>query len=324
MIKNKSNVIVCSMYDFPQKVEKYGGLKNENMAFISIMATDECAKYYLREKYGDNPKDNEHFLPEGPRVCNVKFDDLEEDREFQGYTLRTITEEQADKIVNFIEQNLDKNFLIHCRAGASRSQGVYRFIMDMYSDYYTPCIENELNPCLTPNAEVVRKLKRSYYKKHKMYEFAETTIVDNRALITEEVTKDSGKYVVLDHNYKQNEEEIDESNIQYLVGAIDGTDDYYYLFLGKDLELTLSSCVGGYKVLKSSPRNQFMDSIPIDARDIFERKLKKEVVECIKSSAVDFWNEYHHLLKNHGEDVEVEEIMNSPENGILFFRIWKE
>ena len=321
MMRKKSNIIVCSMYDFPAKVKKYGGLENENMAYISIMATDECAKYYLQEKYEDDPEDNEHFLPEGPRVCNVKFDDLKEDREYQGHMFKTITEEQADKIVDFIERNLGKHFLIHCRAGASRSQGVYRFMMDMYPSYYTPCIENDLNPCLTPNAEVVRKLKRAYYKKHKMYEFADPNIVDNRTLITKEVTEDSGKYVVLDYNYKPNEEEIDESKIQFLVGAMDGMDDYYYLLLDKNLKLTLSSCVIGYKVLRSEPKNQFMNTIPFEEHELFEENLRKKVIEYITMSAMDF---YHGLLKKHKEDVEVEEIIDSPENGILFFKVWKE
>ena len=42
----------------------------------------------------------------------------------------------------------------------SRSQGVVRFILDTYPDYR----EHPDNHCITPNREVVRKLKNEYYK----------------------------------------------------------------------------------------------------------------------------------------------------------------
>ena len=69
---------------------------------------------------------------------------------------------EAFKLCKFIDKNIKEgnNIFVHCSAGASRSQGVVRYILDTY-----PEIEWETrdeNPCLTPNYHVVRMLKRAY------------------------------------------------------------------------------------------------------------------------------------------------------------------
>lgn len=69
---------------------------------------------------------------------------------------------QSNRIVKFIEENKDKNFMVHCNAGASRSQGVVRYILDTYGENNFETRDS--NPCLTPNMHVVRMLKRSYRK----------------------------------------------------------------------------------------------------------------------------------------------------------------
>ena len=119
--------------------------------------------------------DNEHYLEDGPDVFNVNFDDLREDRKYKGHVFRTITQEQADDMVDFIEKNLGKHFIVHCKAGASRSQAVHRFILDMYPDQYEKCPENLENPCETPNMEVVRKLKIAWRNRHGGSAFGEIT-----------------------------------------------------------------------------------------------------------------------------------------------------
>ena len=158
----KKNVLVYPKPLFPYVVEKLKG--KSDIAYISIEATPECAKYYLEPEHDDY--DNEHYLEDGPNVFNVNFDDLGEDREYKGHIFRTITQEQADDMVDFIEKNLGKHFIVHCKAGASRSQAVHRFILDMYSDQYEKCPENLENPCETPNMEVVRKLKIAWRNRH--------------------------------------------------------------------------------------------------------------------------------------------------------------
>ena len=155
-------VLACSRFSFPKYVEEFGGPNSKDSAYISISATKECAEHYLQYNLSkDWESECSHYLLDSDNVCNVNFDDLEKDIIFtDNIVFRTISEEQAKKIVLFIEKNLGKNFLIHCRAGMSRSQGVVRFILDTYPDYR----EHPDNHCITPNREVVRKLKNEYYK----------------------------------------------------------------------------------------------------------------------------------------------------------------
>lgn len=125
----------------------------ENVAFISITGTEECQMYYLKEK-------EEHwFKQEHPNVLNISFDDIDTDEvEWEGHIFYGLQPEQAKEIVRFIEYNLGKDFWIHCRAGQSRSQGIVRFILDCYPEYDWKTRPN--NPCITPNIDVVAKLKR--------------------------------------------------------------------------------------------------------------------------------------------------------------------
>jgi len=155
----KRKVIVYSEEDF----KKLENLDRLDQAIISICCTGECRKYYLEPKKG---KTDNHIYKSSYRVLNIDFDDLNVDLNYKGHLFRTITEEQALEIVNFIELNIGKDFIIHCGAGKSRSQGVFRFIIESYPEYYEETIENKDNPCLTPNIEVIRKLKEAYRKIH--------------------------------------------------------------------------------------------------------------------------------------------------------------
>lgn len=73
--------------------------------------------------------------------------------------------EEAFNLVCFINRNIEvcrvKTIFIHCAVGASRSQGVVRYILDTYGHEYD-IKTNPNNPCLTPNAHVVMMLKRAY------------------------------------------------------------------------------------------------------------------------------------------------------------------
>ena len=99
-------------------------------AFISIIGTKECLEHYLHEP------DTVHWFKDGhDNVLNLDFDDIAEDIVHDGHTYKAMSNEQAEKAVEFIERNIGKDFTIHCRAGMSRSQGVGCFIHDMYEGY---------------------------------------------------------------------------------------------------------------------------------------------------------------------------------------------
>lgn len=67
----------------------------------------------------------------------------------------------AKRIVDFINNNINCDFFIHCSAGVSRSQGIVRYILDTYKDINWETKED--NPCICPNIHVVRMLKRINY-----------------------------------------------------------------------------------------------------------------------------------------------------------------
>lgn len=128
-----------------------------NIAFISIVGSWECQKYYLGEE------ETHYFSQSSPTVLNLAFDDIPRDQlVWKGHVFYGLSEEQAEEIVKFVRANLGKDFWIHCRAGQSRSQGIVRYILDCYPDIVWKTRPD--NPCTTPNIDVVAKLKRIYWK----------------------------------------------------------------------------------------------------------------------------------------------------------------
>ena len=156
---NKKNTFAVNRYIFPQIADMLSDCKD--IAFISICETKDCAIYNQEE-------DNTHYLPSSENVLNLEFDDIEQDIVQECYHFYTISNEQANQIYLFIKKHLDKHIICHCRAGHSRSIGVVKYIFDTYPDYYEYCEVNALNPIVTPNYDVVTKLKRQYRNMLKM------------------------------------------------------------------------------------------------------------------------------------------------------------
>lgn len=129
---------------------------NDNFAFISIAASDSCSIGLW-----DSLEQTSHHLDEniGINVCNVNFDDVTEDEIFTNergieYSASAISIQDAKKIVAFVKDNIGKHFIIHCKAGKSRSQAVAKFITDNFNDTYQFNLYNLANPCNTPNIKV--------------------------------------------------------------------------------------------------------------------------------------------------------------------------
>ena len=161
MKQGKKKIHVLSQFVFDDRMRNLNlnddNVENTDMAFISIIGTPECLKYYLEEE------DTKHYFKEHPNVINLDFDDISEDEiEWKGHIFKGLSMEQAEKLFDFIEKNIDKTFYIHCRAGYSRSQGVGHFINDFYKDEFES--KSLLPHC---NEDVYRKLSKCYYKKYK-------------------------------------------------------------------------------------------------------------------------------------------------------------
>lgn len=150
---NKKNAFAVNRYIFPQIADILSDCKD--IAYISICETEDCVKY-------NNEEDNSHYLSSGENVLNLNFDDIEHDVIQDEYHFHAISNEQAKELYSFIEKHLDKHIICHCRAGHSRSIGVVKYIFDTYPEYYEDCELNALNPIVTPNYDVVTKLKQQY------------------------------------------------------------------------------------------------------------------------------------------------------------------
>ena len=77
--------------------------EHNDTAFISIICTDDVQKYYLGEE------EHHWFKQNHSNVLNLEFDDVTHDINWKDFTAHAITDKQAQQIVEFIENNLDKN-----------------------------------------------------------------------------------------------------------------------------------------------------------------------------------------------------------------------
>ena len=136
--------------------------KFSNLAFIDIIGTKDSIEKYLHE---DNTK--HWFEKEHPNVLNLEFDDISEDEfEYNGIVFKGFTNEQAKKSYDFILANENKDFIICCRAGISRSQAFGNFIHDYFGGYDSASLLG------TPNYYVYTKLTREHLK-HKGFKLGE-------------------------------------------------------------------------------------------------------------------------------------------------------
>lgn len=148
-----------------------GNVDNEkDKAFIDIIGTEECLKYYL-----DEPN-TKHYFEDHPNVLNLEFDDTPTDVMYKGHLFKTMNMTQAERTVNFIEEMIEDGvtyFRICCRAGMSRSRAIAEFI-------YRHCLQHEIEVEYADRTEyttmlnrmVLLKLQHAYYKKHQMYEYS--------------------------------------------------------------------------------------------------------------------------------------------------------
>lgn len=126
-----------------------------NYAIIEILDTNRSKKPFTDHSNGSNTA---IFSKKHPNVLVLSFDDIEKDFVSNGHEYKSMSERQGKKIFKFIQNNIDKDkFIVHCRAGISRSGAIGRFIIDFlkYKGYYTYFPEHN-NIC--PNAHVSRIL----------------------------------------------------------------------------------------------------------------------------------------------------------------------
>lgn len=130
----------------------------EDWAFISICHTPQIAQNFFQDE------DKHYFKDPHDNVLNLEFDDItcsmslvKSDSGLE-VAAQGITVEQATLIVEFIKKhvNYKRNFLIHCRAGRSRSQAIVKYITITYGEVET----SKFNPLVSYNTFVLDNLKR--------------------------------------------------------------------------------------------------------------------------------------------------------------------
>lgn len=147
---------------------------HKDKAFISIIGTPEVLEYYLKEPY------TEHWFKKNhSNVINLEFDDCSEDKEHKytnGYgeevTIHayTMNEKQAEELYDFIEKNKGKTFIIHCRAGLSRSIGVGKYILGFIDGYENCKGKGHIDRITSYNSNTSSMLAKVWYKKHKIFQ----------------------------------------------------------------------------------------------------------------------------------------------------------
>lgn len=98
-----------------------------------------------------------YFLKEHKNVLILHFDDIEHEKE--GYKCFDIYD--AERIIEFAEENINKNFIIHCTAGISRSGAVGTFLFNNYCKYSILKF-NDDNKYISPNNLVLNILNNEY------------------------------------------------------------------------------------------------------------------------------------------------------------------
>ena len=131
---------------------------DQNTAFIQVGGTDlETTDEY------------QFYLKDTDNAIGLRFDDADEIVQAQiigtdKYVgVYPMTEEQAEILYEFIEKNKDKEtFLVHCRAGQSRSGGIVSFLGE-----YFKIPEREIrlmSPGIHPNRRIVNILNKIHNK----------------------------------------------------------------------------------------------------------------------------------------------------------------
>lgn len=127
----------------------------KNQAFIEVQGEEDI-------------KSNEelafHFKQNHPNVLRLMFDDCDEDKEImdlsgnsKGLWIRTINKEQTVELHKFINNNKDKNFIIHCHAGVSRSGAIAQYVCEVKDIPLE--IFQQMNPYVLPNRRVLSELR---------------------------------------------------------------------------------------------------------------------------------------------------------------------
>jgi len=172
-VKEKYLIHVMGVSEFVRvmKTNKFTDYNIEDykdLAIISIICDDSS---FMPFKHGVG--DEHYFKQNHANVLNMKFYDIDKVEEFNGKTYHPFNPEQAKRLIDFIEVNQKKNYIIHCHAGISRSGAVGQFITDFYGWADKATFRFQYGKRIVPNTEVTRRLKEEWIRKHSKLDITE-------------------------------------------------------------------------------------------------------------------------------------------------------
>lgn len=91
---------------------------------------------------------------EDPRILTIVFDDVVNVLTHKGLNYRPISDAEARQMYDFIRLNANKNFIVHCTAGVSRSAAVCLFLNTVFGHV----LKEDFWKVSRPNALVLGKL----------------------------------------------------------------------------------------------------------------------------------------------------------------------
>ncbi len=94
-------------------------------------------------------------------ILTMVFTDSISDFERDGKTYHTLNQEMATRVVDFVRKYKDKNFVIHCQAGVSRSSAVALYIHLKYGH----TLKDKFWEYSNPNTQVLGMLLREEERK---------------------------------------------------------------------------------------------------------------------------------------------------------------
>lgn len=89
-----------------------------------------------------------------PKVCTLQFADINDIVYRNGNPYHPISDEDTYKALKFVNANKDKNFVVHCAAGISRSAGFCLYLHLMHGHI----LKDNFWKVSHPNAMVLGKL----------------------------------------------------------------------------------------------------------------------------------------------------------------------
>jgi len=168
-IKNTASVYSCNGKNIQAII---GVLEFKALATSSAFNPEDYVVISILDP--DDSISTEEELKLFKKSLHIRFWDIEED--IGKYTV--ISDENAKTIAQFIIDNKDEKFIIHCAAGMSRSAGTglaVNAIIDHYGDKYTAAqypSEIKAHTRYHPNLSVYDKIMDEYNKlvSHNLYQ----------------------------------------------------------------------------------------------------------------------------------------------------------